>query len=161
MSKQYQILFALGHISFSLPLALESNNPVRIFKDHNIISPYVLLIMHASKRGSLSRSVTYRSMFIFCKLNVTHFDITTSSNDVLFEVLRTWGSQRNTLFFLQYHDALLSHLDSRIAMCTRKYYSKVLEDHFPTILLYLLFLKQPLLTIVVFNRQMHFMHFDT
>ena len=30
MSKQYQILFALGHISFSLPLALESNNLVRI-----------------------------------------------------------------------------------------------------------------------------------
>ena len=92
MSKQYQILFALGHISFSLPLALESNNPVRIFKDHNIISPYVLSIMHASKRGSLSRSGIVQIRVIFCKLNVTCFDITTSSNDVLFEVSRTWGS---------------------------------------------------------------------
>ena len=73
MSKQYQILFALGHISFSLPLALESNNLVHISNDHNIISPYVLFIMHASKRGSLSRSGIVQIRVIFCKLNVTLF----------------------------------------------------------------------------------------
>ena len=46
-------------------------------------------------------------------------------------------------------------------MCTRKYYSNILQDNFLAILSYLLFLKQPLLTIVVFNRQMHIVHFDT
>ena len=93
MSKQYQILFALGHISFSLPLALESNNLVRIFSRIIISYHHMLLsIMLASKKGSILRPGIVQIRVIFCKLNVTCFDITTSSNDVLFEVLRTWGS---------------------------------------------------------------------
>ena len=103
------------------------------FDDYNTIYPYVLLIMHARERGSISRSGTYISVF-FANFNVTYFDINSIIQyDVLFEVFRTWVL-REILCFLQYHDVLLSHLDSRIAMCTRKYYSKVLEDNFLTIL---------------------------
>ena len=70
----------------------------------------------------------------FANFNVTYFDINSIIQyDVLFQVFKTWVL-REILCFLQYHDSLLNHLDSRISMCTRKYYSKFLEENFLTIL---------------------------